>query len=845
MGENDGGVLIPVQLEAGDAEKEFGRLSKKAVGLEEKLARGKAQLKAATDEAARLGGQLDAAKAKLAQMEASGTATADQLKMQAETVGSLQARFNTAAQSVERITPAVEKTTAELATTRERAAQLAQQIGKGGSAFGQMGVYAQKVENRLKRLATRVLFFSVFIQALRSLRSWFADVIKTDKDAVAAIAQLKGALLTLVQPIVGVVIPAFTAFVNVLSRIVAAMAAVVSSIFGTTVEESAEAAENLNKEKKALDGVGASAKKAGKSLASFDEINKIGGDSGASSGGSSGTSEKKVDPNFSGLIGDDLTSIEALVSGALLGLGAVLTFSGTNVPLGLGLMAAGAMGLAAVVKENWGAISEALQGPLGVIAGIVSAAVLVLGAVLLFSGADVGLGFGLLVMGAAGLATTLAANWSGLSDDVKMAIGAIAGILSVSLLVLGASLFFSGANIPLGLGLMVAGAVGLASSIAANWGIISELLQGPIGAITGILGVALLVIGGTLLFSGANIPLGLGLLAVGAAALGTSLAANWNTITEALQGPIGVITTIVSAALLVLGAVLFFSGANIPLGLGLLIAGGIGLAASIAANWDAITGPLGGSVNTILAIVSGVLLVLGAVLLFSGANIPFGLGLLIAGGVGLATAVAPHWDAILVALKGAWDSVKEWWNAKVAKYFTLEYWADLGSNIISGLLNGLKGAFETVKGWAKSAMDFITGIFGGGNDDKGGTATQQTSPSVSSRAARAPSISAQNMPHFAKGAVIPANREFAAVLGDQTHGNNLEGPEDLFRKIVREESGAGGMDNAGILSILQQILDAVKDGKILMVDDDVFARVVHEASNRENSRQGMALVTVG
>lgn len=110
-----------------------------------------------------------------------------------------------------------------------------------------------------------------------------------------------------------------------------------------------------------------------------------------------------------------------------------------------------------------------------------------------------------------------------------------------------------------------------------------------------------------------------------------------------------------------------------------------------------------------------------------------------------------------------------------------------------------------------------------------------------------PSIDSDDIPHFAKGAVIPANREFAAVLGDQKHGNNLEGPEDLFRQIVREESGAaaGGMNSAGIISILQQILDAIKEGKILMVDDDVFARVVHEASARENSRQGVALVTVG
>lgn len=45
------------------------------------------------------------------------------------------------------------------------------------------------------------------------------------------------------------------------------------------------------------------------------------------------------------------------------------------------------------------------------------------------------------------------------------------------------------------------------------------------------------------------------------------------------------------------------------------------------------------------------------------------------------------------------------------------------------------------------------------------------------------------IPMLASGAVIPPNKKFTAVLGDQTHGKNLEAPESLIRKIVREESG--------------------------------------------------------
>ena len=51
--------------------------------------------------------------------------------------------------------------------------------------------------------------------------------------------------------------------------------------------------------------------------------------------------------------------------------------------------------------------------------------------------------------------------------------------------------------------------------------------------------------------------------------------------------------------------------------------------------------------------------------------------------------------------------------------------------------------------------------------------------------------SAPMVPYLAQGAVIPPNKEFMAVLGDQKNGNNIEAPESLIRRIVREESGSG------------------------------------------------------
>ena len=55
-----------------------------------------------------------------------------------------------------------------------------------------------------------------------------------------------------------------------------------------------------------------------------------------------------------------------------------------------------------------------------------------------------------------------------------------------------------------------------------------------------------------------------------------------------------------------------------------------------------------------------------------------------------------------------------------------------------------------------------------------------------------------------------------AILGDQKNGNNLEGPESLFRQIVREESGNNGNNvyfrkcTKGRKTLLQFVIDEAK-----------------------------------
>lgn len=75
------------------------------------------------------------------------------------------------------------------------------------------------------------------------------------------------------------------------------------------------------------------------------------------------------------------------------------------------------------------------------------------------------------------------------------------------------------------------------------------------------------------------------------------------------------------------------------------------------------------------------------------------------------------------------------------------------------------------------------------------------------------------IPYLAKGAVIPPNKKFMAVLGDQKNGNNIEAPESLIRQIVREESGGGQKQRIEIPVYLKgkQIYKAVvEEGKVVM-----------------------------
>lgn len=151
---------------------------------------------------------------------------------------------------------------------KEKAGQLATQIAAAKEKTTGFSAAAEEADKRLKKfsdrvktLARRVLVFSLITRALRSLKDYMWEAIQTNDEAMAAVGRLKGALRTLAQPILNVLIPAFIVLVNVITQVVNALSKLVAMIFGTTADEAGRAAENLYNQQKALSGVGGAAKK--------------------------------------------------------------------------------------------------------------------------------------------------------------------------------------------------------------------------------------------------------------------------------------------------------------------------------------------------------------------------------------------------------------------------------------------------------------------------------------------------------------------------------------------------------------------------------------------------------
>ncbi len=147
--------------------------------------------------------------------------------------------------------------------------------------------------------------------------------------------------------------------------------------------------------------------------------------------------------------------------------------------------------------------------------------------------------------------------------------------------------------------------------------------------------------------------------------------------------------------------------------------------------------------------------------------------------------VSTVWDKMTTAIKTAVNGIIGFVNRMISAVVT-------GINAVINALNGL--SFD------------LPELFGGGH--VGFNISTLTAPQI---------------PYLAQGAVIPANREFLAVLGDQSHGTNVEAPLDTIKQAVAEvmeDLQAGQMAGfEAVVSVLRDILSAVYG--IELTDEDV------------------------
>lgn len=324
----DGYITYSTKLDNKELEKDLTRTTRDIEKLEKQLLKNGDKRLPISRRVSELGGQLDEAKVKLAALQdeaqrvtaamsganandpASVKAYADaaarqagvtrELTAQQKLVDGLQVKFDHAADRLDDVDTAAKRINGDLATAKDHAGKVAKELYKPAtaadavaSAVEQADQRIKKFSDRVKGLVKRVFIFTMITAALRSMKDWMGKVVQSNSEASAAVARLKGALLTLAQPILSVLIPAFTALVNILTRIVSAIAGMVSLLFGKTIGQAKDAAKNMYDEAEAIEATGGAAKKASKSLASFDEINKL---SNSASGGGGGSAAK---PDFS------------------------------------------------------------------------------------------------------------------------------------------------------------------------------------------------------------------------------------------------------------------------------------------------------------------------------------------------------------------------------------------------------------------------------------------------------------------------------------------------------------------------------------------------------------------
>lgn len=193
------------------------------------------------------------------------------------------------------------------------------------------------------------------------------------------------------------------------------------------------------------------------------------------------------------------------------------------------------------------------------------------------------------------------------------------------------------------------------------------------------------------------------------------------------------------------------------------------------------------------------------------------------------------WDGLKTRAKDAWEGIKtvfsplvNWFKDKfTAAWTAVKNVFCIGGKIFDGIKEGITAAFKTVVNAIITGINKVVSIpFNAINkslDKLRNVNILGLSPFTELR-----DISIPQIPKLATGAIIPPNKEFIAMLGDQKSGTNIETPESLLRKIVKEESDG-------------------KDGGdwyiyVMMPDGRITGEAVVTAVQRLNQKSGRTVI---